>query len=211
MTSTTRPYNNTLRREQADATRERILTATAQLLDEGVAEPTNKAVAERAGVTQVTLYRHFPSRQLLLQGVWSHLNAKAGVTGGMPRDAADLRARIAPLFDSFDAAPGEITARLTTPQGRVARASLDEERRLAFLTLLEGTAPQLPPAEQVKAASVLQLLYSAYSWLSLREQWNLSGEPAADAVGWAVDVLLKDLQSRGAASIAPAVAPKDDA
>lgn len=204
MTMQTRPYNNTLRREQADATRERILAATAQLLDEGVAEPTNKAVAERAGVTQVTLYRHFPSRQLLLQGVWSHLNAKAGVAGGMPADIDDLRARIRPLFDSFDAAPGEITARLTTPQGRLARASLDEERRLAFTTLVESAAPDLPPGEQLKAAAMLQLLYSAYSWLSLREQWNLTGEPAADAVGWAVDALLKDLQTRGAEPIAPA-------
>ncbi|MDG2520657.1 TetR/AcrR family transcriptional regulator [Caulobacter segnis] len=209
MTSTTRPYNNTLRREQADATRDRILDATARLLDEGVAEPTNRAVAERAGVTQVTLYRHFPSRQLLLQGVWAHLNAKSGIAGGMPRDPDDLRQRITPLFESFDAAPGEITARLTTPQGRVARASLDDERRAAFTALLETAAPTLDPAEQVKAAAVLQLLYSAYSWLSLREQWNLTGEPAAEAVGWAVDVLLKDLKSRGSEAIGPDRPSKD--
>ena len=58
-------------------------------------------------------------------------------------------------------------------------------------------------ADRDKAAAVLQLLYSAYSWLSLREQWDLKGQPAADAVGWAAEVLLNDLKSRGAAPIAP--------
>ncbi|MEW6389853.1 MAG: TetR/AcrR family transcriptional regulator [Pseudomonadota bacterium] len=202
--SSVRSYNSALRRDQAEATRERILAAMAALVEEGEGQaPTNRAVAERARVTEVTVYRHFPSRELLLKGLWEHLNRKDGIRVGMPESPADLRAKIAPLLASFDTNPAQIVARVTTPQGRAARASLDPERREAFLAVVAQASPALPEGEQSKAAAVLQLLYSAYSWLSLREQWNLTGQPAADALGWAIEVLLADLKSRGAASIAP--------
>lgn len=202
--SSVRSYNSALRRDQAEATRERILAAMAALMEEGGGqEPTNRAVAERAQVTEVTVYRHFPSRELLLKGLWEHLNRKDGVRVGMPESPADLLAKIGPLMASFDASPAQIIARITTQQGRAARSSLDPERREAFLGLVAQAAPALPQGEQVKAAAVLQLLYSAYSWISLREQWALTGKPTADALGWAAEILLNDLKSRGAASIAP--------
>ena len=202
--SSVRSYNSALRRDQAEATRERILAAMAALVEEGGGqEPTNRAVAERAQVTEVTVYRHFPSRELLLKGLWEHLNRKDGVRVGMPEGPADLLAKIKPLMASFDASPAQIIARITTQQGRAARSSLDPERREAFLAVVAQAAPALPEGEQAKAAAVLQLLYSAYAWLSLREQWNLAGKPAVDALGWATEALLADLKSRGAASIAP--------
>lgn len=202
--SSIRSYNSALRRDQAEATRERILAAMAALVEEGDGQaPTNRAVAERAQVTEVTVYRHFPSRELLLKGLWEHLNRKDGVRVGMPESPADLLAKIKPLMASFDASPAQIVARVTTAQGRAARASLDPERREAFLGLVAQAAPALPEGEQAKAAAVLQLLYSAYAWISLREQWTLSGPPAADALGWAAEVLLADLKTRGGAPVAP--------
>jgi AcrR family transcriptional regulator len=198
-----RSYNSSLRRDQSEATKVRILSAMAALMDEGGGqEPTNRAVAERAQVTEVTVYRHFPSRELLLRALWAHLNRQAGVNAGLPETVEDLRARIAPLLASFDAAPAHITARLTTAQGRAARASLDPERRQAFLAVVAQAAPDLPEGERAKAAAMLQLLYSGYAWLSLREQWDLAGPPAADAVAWATDALLAALSRRGSAPIA---------
>jgi AcrR family transcriptional regulator len=209
--SSVRSYNSALRRDQAEATRERILAAMASLMDEGGGhEPTNRAVAERAQVTEVTVYRHFPSRDLLLKGLWEHLNRQDGVRVGMPESPDELLAKIGPLLASFDAAPAQIVARVTTTQGRAARASLDPERREAFEGIVARAAPKLPETDRDKAAAVLQLLYSAYSWLSLREQWDLKGQPAADAVGWATEALLNDLKSRGAAPIAPRASSQKD-
>jgi len=200
--STVRAYNSSLRRDQVEATKARILSAMAALMDEsGGQEPTNRAVAERAQVTEVTVYRHFPSREVLLRALWSHLNREAGVDAGLPESAAQLRAKIAPLFASFDASPAQIVARLTTAQGRAARASLDGERRDAFLAVVAEAAPNLPADQRPKAAAALQLLYSGYAWLSLREQWDLTGRDAVDAVAWATDALLADLERRGAGPI----------
>lgn len=201
--NTVRSYNSALRRDQAEATKTRILSAMAALMDEGGGQaPTNRAVAERAQVTEVTVYRHFPSREALLRALWAHLNRQAGVDAGLPETVAQLRAKIAPLLASFDAAPAHVVASLITAQGRAARASLDAERRETFLAVVAEAAPALPEGERAKAAAALQLLYSGYAWLSLREQWDITGPAAVDAVAWAVDALLADLKRRGAAPIA---------
>jgi AcrR family transcriptional regulator len=208
-----RTYNSSLRREQAEGTRERILAALAALLEaEGTLEGvTNKAVARQAGVTEITVYRHFPSRDDLLRALWDWMNRRAGAQAGRPQHEADLVANIGPLFAGFEAAPGHILATLTTPQGREMRASLDAERRRAFLDALADASAQLPEADKAKAAAVLQLLYSAYSWVSLREQWGLRGEPAAQAVAWAAETLIHDLKTRGSAPLAPAASQSDNA
>lgn len=202
--STQRSYNSALRREQAEATRDRILAAMASILEEGgsAETATNKAVAARAGVTEITVYRHFPSREALLRGMWEWLNSRAGADVGMPRTEAEIVGKLPELFATFDAAPAHILAAVTTPQGREMRSSLDAERRQAFLAALAETG-DLSEDDRVKAAAVLQLLHSAYSWLSLREQWNLRGEAASEAVGWAAETLINDLKTRGAARVAP--------
>lgn len=203
--SEARSYNSTLRREQAEATRERILAAMASILEEGGSTETtsNKVVAERAGVTEITVYRHFPSREALLTAMWKWLNDRAGVSVGLPRAEGEIVGKLPALFASFDAAPVHILASLITPQGRDMRTSLNAERQDAFLSALPDTG-QLSDADRRKAAAVLQLLYSAYSWVSLREQWGLEGNDAADAVGWALETLIEDIKTRGGATIAPA-------
>jgi AcrR family transcriptional regulator len=203
--SEARSYNSTLRREQAEATRERILAAMAAILEEGgsAEATTNKVVAERAGVTEVTVYRHFSSREALLQAMWKWLNNRQGVRVGLPQAEVDIVGKLPALFASFDAAPAHIMASLITPQGREMRTSMNPERQEAFLTALADTGT-LSDADRRKAAAVLQLLYSAYSWLSLREQWDLTGDDAADAVAWAAETLIEDMKTRGGAAIAPA-------
>lgn len=203
--SEARTYNSRLRQEQAEATRERILSAMAAILEEdgGVEATTNRAIAERAGVREVTVYRHFPNRDALMKGLWEHLNRSNGATVGMPETEAALVGNLAPLFATFDASPAHILASVTSPQGREMRSSLNHERRAAFLAAIEDAAANLPAAERAKAAGVVQLLHSAYAWLSLREQWGLEGPEAAEAAGWAIETLLADLRRRGSQPLEP--------
>jgi len=65
-----RPYSSPLRDSQAQRTRELILDALTDLLaTNSPQEVTTRAIAERAGVSQPTVYRHFPDRQALLEGL----------------------------------------------------------------------------------------------------------------------------------------------
>lgn len=55
----------------APSTREALLQAAGELLAElGYADMTTAAVARKAGVAEGTIYRHFPSKEALAEGVF---------------------------------------------------------------------------------------------------------------------------------------------
>jgi AcrR family transcriptional regulator len=70
---TTRKYKKTKRAEQQEQTRDRIVEATVALHEElGPANTSIKAIAERAGVQRLTVYRYFPDNVSLFQACTSH-------------------------------------------------------------------------------------------------------------------------------------------
>ena len=67
-----RKYNKSLRAEQQDETRERIIEALMELHEElGPANTSIKAIAEKAGVQRLTVYRHFPDEVSMFQACTS--------------------------------------------------------------------------------------------------------------------------------------------
>jgi AcrR family transcriptional regulator len=191
-------YHSTLREEQAARTREKIEQAAASLI-QSTHNPeaiTYKAVAEHAGVTEMTVYRHFPTREDLLRGLWRQLNARMGAGITMPGTIEELLAQHAGLFAGFDKLAPQILASITTPQGREMRSALNEKRRRAFRAIVDEAAPDLGPETRTRAAAVLQLLHSAHAWMSLREQWGMDGREAATATRWAIDQLLQNLRKK---------------
>jgi len=204
---TARTYKSDLRRDQAEGTRLRILNAAARILErDGVeAGMTNRKIAAEAAVTEMTVYRHFPNRAALDEALWRHVNEQQGVAGGFPDRFEALIERLPALFASFDATPAHITSTITTATGREMRASQDEVRRAAFLAAVAEGAGDLTAEDQRRAAAVLQLLYSAYAWISLREQWALGGPDASCAIQWAARTLINDLQQRGGQPLSPAI------
>lgn len=68
-----RPYRMGKRAEQVEETRRRIVQATVELhTTVGPANATVSAIAERAGVTRLTVYRHFPEQDTLFQACFGH-------------------------------------------------------------------------------------------------------------------------------------------
>src|SRR3546814_654746 len=68
-----RPYNQAKRAESRDETRLRILRATMDLHEEiGLRQTTISAIAERAGVQRLTVYRHFPDDEALITACSGH-------------------------------------------------------------------------------------------------------------------------------------------
>ena len=81
---TRRTYDNRARQEKATQTRERIIAAGSQLVHEydnwSWRDLTFRAVAERAGVGERTVYRHFPTERHLHDAVMARLESEAGVS-----------------------------------------------------------------------------------------------------------------------------------
>ncbi len=68
-----RPYRMGKRAEQVEETRRRIVQATVELhTTVGPANATVSAIAERAGVTRLTVYRHFPEQDTLFLACFGH-------------------------------------------------------------------------------------------------------------------------------------------
>lgn len=72
-----RPYRMSRRAEQVDATRERITAATARLHTSiGPANTSVASIAEEAGVTRLTVYRHFADLDVLFEACRAHWRAE---------------------------------------------------------------------------------------------------------------------------------------
>jgi AcrR family transcriptional regulator len=68
-----RRYRMTGRAESQDATRRKIIEATMRLHEEvGPRATTISAIASKAGVQRLTVYRHFPDEQAVFEACTSH-------------------------------------------------------------------------------------------------------------------------------------------
>src|SRR5581483_10317327 len=68
-----RPYQMRRRAENIEDTRQRIVQATVAMHGSvGPAKTTILGIAERAGVTRATVYRHFPDETALFQACSAH-------------------------------------------------------------------------------------------------------------------------------------------
>jgi AcrR family transcriptional regulator len=134
-------------------TRDRILAAARQLLAEsGPAGLTYSVLAERAGVTRQTLYRHWPARDALLVNL-----ILVGAGGGYPEPGTDPATVAAQWLTSLRdamrdparrAAVLAVTAQADAdPDSARALSQLTEDRLGALNELLEPSGVQVEPEE----------------------------------------------------------------
>src|SRR6204780_1994178 len=134
-------------------TRERILAAARELLSEvGPAGLTYSLLAERAGVTRQTLYRHWPARPALLLGL-----ILEGADGGYPEPGADsgvvAAAWLASLRDGLRdrarriAVLGVAAQADSDPDSAQALAQLTEYGNVALNELLQPSGTTISPGE----------------------------------------------------------------
>src|SRR5437773_12044387 len=84
-----RAYDNTLGREQADLTKRRILDGVRDLLVESGSSLSIPDIAARAGVSEPTVYRHFPNRDALLDAASEVVSEQLGAPP-MPERADEI-------------------------------------------------------------------------------------------------------------------------
>jgi AcrR family transcriptional regulator len=99
-----RRYRKNVRAERERDTRRRITEATVELHREvGPARTTISAVAERAGVQRLTVYRHFPDEAALIGACSAHWRASHPIPDPTPWAAIEdpegrLRTALAALY-----------------------------------------------------------------------------------------------------------------
>src|ERR687891_2320278 len=98
----TNTYSSPLRDEQKQRTHERILEAAAeQLLEEGLEELSLPRAAQRARVSVPTIYRHFPTKEALMQELTDWVGRKLRLSE-MPGSVDEFTDYVPRLFAHYD-------------------------------------------------------------------------------------------------------------
>jgi AcrR family transcriptional regulator len=197
-------YVSPLRKEQANETRQRILRAVSNLLkSRSETSLSIDEVAQEAGVERRTVFRHFGNRDGLLAAFWAWLNTEAS-TPNWPQTEADLSTMPPTHFAGFDRLEGVIRAALHSDAGRELRLKQNADRRAGFEKATANALAGLDEREALRIRAVVQLLYSASAWQSMKDYWGLSGSEAGAASAWAIETLLAAARAKAAKPDKPA-------
>jgi len=176
------------RAEQVDQTRQRIVEATVELHGSvGPAATTIAAIADRAGVTRLTVYRHFPDEAALFGACSAHWISRQqlpdpGAWSGIDDPAARLRAGLADLYRFYRAGAGMLThihrdlAALPEPHQQRMRDG-DTYFRDVLTAPFGGTKD-----EHRRLRAVIGHATSFWTWRSLCLDQGLTDTEAVDAM-----------------------------
>ncbi len=189
-TDSKRRYDNSRRRELAARTRERIVAAGAALVHETSIRDwravTIRAVAERAGVNERTVYRHFANERALRDSVMHLLEQEAGVDlDGLSLDTfADAATRIVQYVTAH---------RRDDPDERPALdATLAEANRRqhdALLAAVKQQAERWPSSDRTLAAAILDVLWAVGTYERLVGDWQLDDDEAVRGLRWVIGLV----------------------
>jgi AcrR family transcriptional regulator len=185
-----RRYDSPVRRQRAAETRQRIVAAGSELVHELSSwdwrELTFRAVAERAGVGERTVYRHFPTERHLREAVMKRLHEESGVDYDHVQLATltSLTRRILTSLESFS-----VGRSVVEPDDPTFHA-IDDHRRAALLQAVAVAAPHWSETQQTTAAGVLDVIWNVPSYERLVAAWQFDTSRAVDAVCWAIDLVV---------------------
>ena len=195
--STTKSYSSALRARQAAQTRELILDALIALLgDRRADEVTMRDIATSAGVSERTVYRHFPDRRALLEGLSRRVPELDGFkpsfgVGGLD-DIAPTSRRLMELLDEH-----YVTARAEAVFNADPRrfAADTQANTRDMRELLAKELPDLSEREQLHIAAVIRCLVSSQAWLRMREEFGVPGIESGPVVAWVIDAIIRELRA----------------
>ena len=189
-----------LREQHAELTRELILGALVELLQEGDTDDISVPdVARKAGVSLRTVYRYFPSRdELLVSGAdWIYGRLFADARAEETIDDLPESSRFA--FQRWGDHPELARALAVTRAGRQVRRHRRVQRFAEFERVVAEAAPALSKQEQREAAVILGHLQGVTSWVTLRDI-GLDQKETIEAVEWASRALIADIRRRNKAA-----------
>ena len=188
-----RPYRMRKRSESIDGTRRRITEAAVRLhTSVGPSEASMSAVADRAGVTRLTLYRHFPSKDELFRACMTHWRALHPPPDPerwrtIPSFERRLRTAVGELYRWYaangrDLYPIYRDAAYTPESNRLARRQTNERQADAILADLD-----IGRSGQRRVRAVIGHVVGFWTWHSLEVDQGLATAEAAEV---AVDLVL---------------------
>ncbi|MDH3193926.1 MAG: TetR/AcrR family transcriptional regulator [Acidimicrobiia bacterium] len=190
----TRKYTSELRVQQAEKTRERILDALVEVLAEGVESLSMPAVAERAGVSVGTVYRHFGDKAGLLKALYAHAGRRTGIeVESIPRTLDELDDVLRRVFQHFEDTDDLMRAAFASRIGREVRIEQTAERLEGMTQTLRSTNPSIPSDQLEHLARLMFILTTSDVYMQWKDRLGLDPEDAADEVMWTLRAVIRGI------------------
>jgi AcrR family transcriptional regulator len=182
-----RPYRKRARAASEAETRQRIIESAVELhLERGPAQTSINAIAERADVNRVTVYRHFPDTRTLLEACSAHAARVNPPPDLAPwRRIEDPRERIGvalpQLYDYFRRTEAGWANLLRDAEIEPLVKEMVEKRRMAYLrrardVLLAGWPA--PRSRRPLLRAVVRLAVDFRTWQTLVRREELDDRTA---------------------------------
>jgi AcrR family transcriptional regulator len=189
-----RTYNSPLRAEQMERTHERILEAAAeQLLEEGLEELSLPRAAQRARVSVPTVYRHFSTKEALMQELTDWVDRELRLSE-VPESIDEFTEYMPRFFVHLDENEALVRARLLSGVHRQIHHDTRRRRDKLVEKAMEDVTARLDPRDARRACAVVRVLMNSAAWEMMRDNWNLTGEQAGEAAAWAIRILVEELR-----------------
>ncbi|WP_243878759.1 TetR/AcrR family transcriptional regulator [Streptomyces sp. KS 21] len=184
--TTPRGYEMRKRAEDVGRTRQRIIEAAVHL--HGTAGPASTsiaAIAERAGVTRLTVYRHFPDEKALFEACSGHWLSRQQLPRPERWSAFEsplerLTAGLADLYRFYRA--GEQMLTLVIRDQHAVPESVRDARAEMSRKYVEVLAGAWPEADAPLRRAVIGHAASFSTWRSLCREQGLTDDEAVEAM-----------------------------
>jgi len=183
-----RPYKQVARAQGRERTRETLLQAASEAVEQGDWTQTSlESVAERAGVTKQTALRHFGSKEGLLDAVIRHTGSMV-VKERTRTPVGDVRAAVADLVGYYERC-GDVVTRVQPyrdavirvfgqeERGSLVRRAVDRGLEVHEAWVLRSFAPQLARLDartRDRREAQLVTVCHVYTWKVMRRDLRMS-------------------------------------
>ncbi len=186
-----------IRKRQKELTRASILEALAEIIvEEGPLGFAVQNVADRAGVSHRTVYRYFPNRKSMCEGIIDHFERLRDEQGerATPQSLKDLLGILPITFSSFgnNRALVRSLALLSLSTGAMPDRVRDRDRLVT--RFVRELAPSISRTDQDRSIALIRHLGSSISWMILNTRFDRSDSEAADIVVHGIDLAIRDLK-----------------
>lgn len=195
-------YSSSLRERQKAFTHDLVMRSMAELVAQGkILTFTVQDVADRAGVSYAAVYRHFPTRQALLEELdeWVEQAMRPNAPPH-PATIDDLPQWVAGVCRLLEEHASLVQARsmASIVLGLQFRGSARRDRIVE--KLVRDALPNLSEEDRRCAFAVIRFVASSKAWVAMRQQFGLDNEQAARAIAWGARTLIEDAKRRNARS-----------
>lgn len=190
-----RSYTSPLRNQQKETTRDHILITVAKIISEGhILDFSVKEVADRAGVSYGSVYRHFPTRESLLEGLYQltseYVAEKAPF---LPQSLDEIPIMAKKTFEVFEERKDIVQAFTIALAANNVQPQIRNERDQKIQQMIMESNPQLTPEATKEVAAVICHLMSSLTWVTLKQRFGLTSQEAAEAMSWSIEALIQAL------------------